>query len=143
MERKCIFEFAKEINRDLGTDGEVLNRSAVYDILLEGRRELDALRGEMTAFVTECDVILCPTAPIPAFKHGGSAQPQFASGQYTQFYNVAGGYPAAVVRCGTSPEGLPIGVQIVSNKWREDIALAVAEFLEREFGGWKLPPAFA
>ena len=34
-----------------------------------------------------------------------------------------------MVRGGTSEEGLPIGVQIVSRPWREDVALAVAQIL--------------
>ena len=39
------------------------------------------------------------------------------------------GWPAAVVRCGTASEGLPIGVQIVGPPWREDVVLAVARSL--------------
>ena len=35
------------------------------------------------------------------------------------------GWPAVVVRGGTSPEGLPIGVQVVARPWREQVALAV------------------
>jgi amidase len=31
---------------------------------------------------------------------------------------------------------LPIGVQIAAAPWREDIALAVAEYLESACGGW-------
>jgi amidase len=42
------------------------------------------------------------------------------------------GWPAAVVRCGTSKEGLPIGVQIAANPWREDITLAIARVLEMD-----------
>jgi amidase len=53
-------------------------------------------------------------------------------------YNVAG-WPAAVVRCGESANGLPIGVQIAAAPWREDIALAAALRLERELGGWQAP----
>jgi amidase len=45
-----------------------------------------------------------------------------------------------VVRVGTSPEGLPIGVQIVTRPWREDVALAVAQYLEEVLGGWQQPP---
>ena len=45
--------------------------------------------------------------------------------------------PVAVVRCGRSPEGLPIGVQVVGRPWTEDVVLAVAKHLEREFGGWQ------
>ena len=58
---------------------------------------------------------------------------------YTNAYNLTG-WPAAVVRGGTSPEGLPIGVQIVARPWREDVALAVAQQLETALGGWQ-PPA--
>ena len=49
-------------------------------------------------------------------------------------YNVTG-WPGGVVRGGTSPEGLPIGVQIIGQPGREDVVLAVAEFLEQELGG--------
>jgi amidase len=44
-----------------------------------------------------------------------------------------------VVRCGTSADGLPIGVQVVARPWREDVALAAAHYLEVMFGGWERP----
>ena len=47
--------------------------------------------------------------------------------------------PGVVVRGGTSPEGLPIGIQVVVAPSREDVALAVAERLETTLGGWKPP----
>ena len=56
--------------------------------------------------------------------HGG-----LAAFGYTLAHNLTG-WPAAVVRAGTSPEGLPIGVQVVAPPWREDVALAVAGALE-------------
>ena len=49
------------------------------------------------------------------------------------------GWPAATVRCGTSPEGLPIDVQLVARPWRDDLALAAALRLEQELGGWRPP----
>jgi amidase len=54
-------------------------------------------------------------------------------------YNLTG-WPGVVVRGGTSPEGLPIGVQLVARPWREDVALAVAQYLEEALGGWQRPP---
>jgi amidase len=51
-------------------------------------------------------------------------------------YNLAG-WPAAVVRCCESSDGLPIAVQVVAGPWREDIALRVALVLEEALGGWK------
>ena len=50
------------------------------------------------------------------------------------------GWPASVVRAGTSPEGLPIGFQVAALPWREDLVLAVSAFLESRLGGWKHPP---
>ena len=44
--------------------------------------------------------------------------------------------PAAVAICGTSHEGLPIGVQIVGRPFRDHEVLAVAIALEEEFGRW-------
>ena len=45
-----------------------------------------------------------------------------------------------MVRAGTSPDGLPIGVQVVARPWREDVSLAVAQYLEGALGGWQRPP---
>lgn len=53
------------------------------------------------------------------------------------------GWPAAVVRCGTSAEGPPVGVQIVVRPWQDATALAVARHLEKAFGGWQAPPPVA
>ena len=57
---------------------------------------------------------------------------------YTGLYNSTG-WPAGVVRGGTSPEGLPIGIQVVGRPWREDVVLAVCARLEEKTGGWKPP----
>ncbi len=61
----------------------------------------------------------------------------FKGFSYTMTHNLTG-WPAAVVRCGTSSTGLPIGVQIAAAPWREDIVLGVAKRLEEVFGGWQL-----
>jgi amidase len=58
---------------------------------------------------------------------------------YTVPYSLTG-WPSVVVRAGTSPEGLPIGVQITARPWREDVALTVAEYIETQLGGWQAPP---
>jgi amidase len=101
--------------------------------------EWDAYRTAVGAFLRRYDVLLCPVYTHAALPHGASTQEEnFHGFSHTMAYNVAG-WPAAVVRCGASATGLPIGVQIVAAPWREDIALAVAARLEREFGGWKAP----
>ena len=107
-----------------------------------GGDELDALfdawyslRQEMSGFFADHDVAICPVHTQPAPLHG-ELSPQDAS--YTMAYNLTG-WPVAVVRAGTSAEGLPIGVQIVAAPGREDIALAVAGLIESELGGFHPP----
>ena len=98
--------------------------------------EWDAYRAAMRAFLGRYDVLVCPVYTHAALPHGASTQEEnFRGFSHTMAYNVAG-WPAAVVRCGTSASGLPIGVQVVAAPWREDIALAVAGRLEWAFGGW-------
>ncbi len=92
-------------------------------------------RSEMLAFMEPYDVLLCPVSATPATRHDDPDGPDFT---YTFAHNLTG-WPGAVVRCGMSPEGLPIGVQIVARPWREDVALAVAQYLETNLGGWQSP----
>lgn len=108
--------------------------------------ELDALiarwyafRSRMLSFLKTYDVILCPVNANPALPHGSTAAPDVYKGfTYTMTYNMTG-WPGAVVRGGTSSEGLPLGVQVISRPGREDIALAVAKHLETTLGGF-VPP---
>lgn len=94
-------------------------------------------RNQMLAFMESYDVILCPVCAFPAIPHGTGDDPDHRNGfSYTETYNLTG-WPAVAVRCGTSAAGLPIGVQVVARPWREDVALAVAAYLERVFGGWQ------
>lgn len=95
--------------------------------------ELDEFRDEMAGFLTKYDAILSPVASQPAVPHGTSINDEvFAGFSYTMTHNLTG-WPAAVVRAGTSPEGLPIGVQIAAAPWREDLVLRLAHSVEKGF----------
>jgi amidase len=103
--------------------------------------EWDAYRAGMCAFLGRYDVILAPAYTQPALLHGASILDEnFRGFSHTMAYNGAG-WPAAVVRCGESADGLPIAVQVAAAPWREDIVLAVAGAIEQAFGGWKAPKA--
>jgi Asp-tRNA(Asn)/Glu-tRNA(Gln) amidotransferase A subunit family amidase len=58
---------------------------------------------------------------------------------YTQWFNILGN-PAAVVPVSKSPEGLPIGVQVIGRPFEEEVVLAVADQIERAVGGYVRPP---
>jgi amidase len=99
------------------------------------------LQKQAMAFMRAYDVILSPVAARPAPLHGqGVEGASFSAYGYANVHNLTG-WPAATVRCGTSPEGLPIGVQIAALPFRDQLTLTVAEFLESELGGWQPPPA--
>lgn len=95
----------------------------------------DRFRSAMLAFMAEYDLIVCPADYRPAARHDEEAEWRF---NYTLPFSLAG-WPCAVVRAGTSPEGLPIGVQLAARPWREDVALAAAQQVETALGGWRPP----
>jgi|SRR5580658_666296 Asp-tRNA(Asn)/Glu-tRNA(Gln) amidotransferase A subunit family amidase len=118
---------------------------------LTGRALLDAwvrrdlLRARFLAQMQQYPILLCPAAAIPAFRHGernwqveGKTVHYLDAWSYTEFFNLLGN-PAAVVPVAHSPEGLPIGVQIVGRPWEEEEVLTVAAALEKECGAWKIP----
>ena len=107
-----------------------------YSALLE---EIDAFRSNMLGFMENYDAILLPVRPFPAPPHGKSMTPEFSPGNtFTSSFNTTG-WPGAVVRAGTSPEGLPIGVQFIARPWHEDVSLALAAVVESALGGWQMP----
>ena len=99
----------------------------------------DTVRSRMLGWMADVDVIVCPAMPQPAILHGESTDPAFGD-TYSDVHNLTG-FPAVVVRGGTAPGGLPIGVQLVAGPWREDVALAAARVVEAASGGWQPPPA--
>lgn len=104
-------------------------------------KEMAILRGNVYRFLNEYDLIICPPCATAAKPHGKWLT-EVKDFTYAMIYNNTGS-PSTVVRCGMSQNGLPIGVQLVSNLWRDHISLAAAKALEKEFGGWQLPQQFS
>ena len=115
------------------------------DELLETWAECDVIRGKLLQQMQMFPVLLCPVCSIPAFRHGerswtveGQQVAYLDVMRYTQWFNLLAA-PAAVVPVGRSPEGLPIGVQVVARPFEDELALGVARVLDREFG-YGVPP---
>jgi amidase len=98
----------------------------------------DGFRRAMLGFMSNYDALLCPVCSFTGMEHG-STYDQLSSFSYTMTSNLTG-WPAAVVRGGTSGKGMPLGVQIIARPWREDVALAIAQVLQDALGGWQRPP---
>lgn len=102
--------------------------------------EWTIFKKNMLSFIEKYDGIICPVCAFPAQPHGTTMKAErIPAFSYTMTYNLTG-WPSVVVRGGTSPEGLPIGVQVVTRPWREDVALAMAKHLETTLGGWQRSP---
>ena len=93
-------------------------------------------------------VLLCPVASVPAFRHGERSWPvegktvQYLDAwSYCEWFNLLG-MPAGVVPVSRSPEGLPVGVQVVARPWEEESVLAILQVVEDACGPWKTPPQF-
>jgi amidase len=112
------------------------------------------LRAQWRELFKTFDAVICPVMPTPAYPHDHSPE------QETRRIKIDGeahvyldqlawpgiatlpGLPSTAIPTGFSPDGLPIGVQIVG-PWLEDrTPLKLAELIEREFGGFKPPPMF-
>jgi amidase len=111
--------------------------------------------GRMIAGVHESgfDLLLTPTMgepppPLGAFDDSGpdpmaAFKRAFASGCFTAIFN-ATGQPAISLPLHWTPDGLPVGVQLVGQLGREDLLLRVASQLEQSVG-WadRTPELFA
>ena len=107
--------------------------------------ERDGLRAQFLMKMEEFPILLCPVCAIPAFRHRerawiveGKAVEYLDAMSYAAWFNLLGN-PGAVVPMSRSPEGLPIGVQIVSRPWEEETVLAVAAKLEEARGPYPAP----
>ncbi len=76
----------------------------------------------------QCDALVLPTAPTPAFKLGEKVDDplqMYLSDIYTIPCNLAG-LPGLSLPCGFSRSGLPIGLQILANHFQEEKIFRVA-----------------
>jgi Asp-tRNA(Asn)/Glu-tRNA(Gln) amidotransferase A subunit family amidase len=106
----------------------------------------DVLRSAFLAKMEKFPILLCPVCAVPAFRHGerewsvGGRKVEYLKAMaYSQWFNLLGS-PAMVVPVGKSPEGLPIGVQVVGRPWEEEAVLAIAAKIEDACGGFRRPP---
>jgi amidase len=107
----------------------------------------DRLRASVISEMMHCQVMLAPIVAVPAFRHDhtgdfdieGRKVPYLKAFSYSQAYNLLG-LPSVAVPCGSSPEGLPIGVQVVGRPFDEETVLRVASILEAGLGGYRRPP---
>ncbi|HKV28279.1 MAG TPA: amidase [Candidatus Acidoferrales bacterium] len=97
----------------------------------------DDLRCRFLRQMERCPILLSPVCAIPAFQHGerewtveGRRVDYLQAMSYSQWFNLLGN-PAVAVPVARSPEGLPIGVQVIGRPFEEEIVLAAARKIEK------------
>jgi Asp-tRNA(Asn)/Glu-tRNA(Gln) amidotransferase A subunit family amidase len=132
-----VEEFAARMDPDVLGLIELGNSlSAVHVKRLEIERT-DLWR-RVAAVLRSHDAILCPTmatGPVPAAKADRPSDVQHDDDRYhgndmTAVWNLVAPCPALSVPCGWDPDGLPIGLQIVGRRWREDTVLRIGRAVE-------------
>jgi amidase len=112
------------------------------------------LRAQWRELFGTFDAVICPIMPTPAYPHDHlpdqeARRIRIDGKDHVYIDQLAWpgiatlpGLPATAIPLGLSPQGLPVGVQVVG-PWLEDrTPLKLAELIEHEFGGFVPPPMF-
>jgi aspartyl-tRNA(Asn)/glutamyl-tRNA(Gln) amidotransferase subunit A len=124
--------FGDEVKRRIILGTYVLS-SGYYDAYyLRAQKVRTLIRQDFLNVYREVDALITPTTPTPAFKLGAKADPLalYLCDIYTIGVNLAG-LPGISVPCGFASSGLPIGLQLIGQPFREANLLAIAHAYEQ------------
>ena len=126
--------FGAEVKRRIILGTYVLS-SGYYDAYYKKAQQVRTLVSNKFEEVFEkYDVILTPTSPITAFNIGEKSDnplEMYLADICTVSINIAG-VPAISIPCGVNSEGMPIGMQLIGNKFQEKKILNAAYAYEQK-----------
>jgi aspartyl-tRNA(Asn)/glutamyl-tRNA(Gln) amidotransferase subunit A len=99
---------------------------------LKAQRVRTLIKQDFDNAFRKCDLILTPTTPTTAFKHGEKVSDplsMYLSDVYTASVNLAGN-AAISVPCGADSKGLPVGLQLIGPPLGEETLLRAARQFE-------------
>jgi len=133
--------FGDEVKRRIMLGTFVLS-SGYYDAYyLKAKKIQRRILNEFLCSFEEVNIIATPTVPSTAFKIGENTDDplkMYATDICTVTINIAG-LPAVSIPCGKDKLGLPIGLQLVGNKFSEQTLLNAAYAYEQLVGGFNMP----
>lgn len=136
--------FGKEVKRRIILGTYVLS-SGYYDAYYKKAQQVRTLvKREYAKLFEKYDVLLFPTAPNVAFDIGGKSNnplEMYLEDICTVPVNIAG-LPGISVPCGLDSQGMPIGFQLVGNKFCEETILNAAYTYEQNTDFRKNKPQF-
>jgi aspartyl-tRNA(Asn)/glutamyl-tRNA(Gln) amidotransferase subunit A len=125
--------FGVEVKRRIMLGTYALS-AGYYDAYYKKASQVRTLiRNDFSSAFRECDVIITPTCPNPPFKIGEKIHDPlsvYLADIFTVPANLAG-IPGLSLPCGITGQGMPIGLQILSNFFQEEKLLQVAHAYEQ------------
>jgi aspartyl-tRNA(Asn)/glutamyl-tRNA(Gln) amidotransferase subunit A len=123
--------FGDEVKRRIMLGTYVLS-SGYYDAYYAKATKVRAmLRRQVLDLFNECDLILSPTTPTPAFRFGEHREnplEMYLSDIYTVIANLAG-VPAISIPVGSTNESMPVGIQFMAPHFEEARLFQIATVL--------------
>ena len=127
--------FGAEVKRRIILGTYVLS-SGYYDAYYKKAQQVRTLvMNEFNKGFEKYDVILTPTSPTVAFGIGEKSNnplEMYLADICTVSVNIAG-LPGISIPCGIDKEGMPIGMQLIGNKFQEETILNTAYSFEQEY----------
>ena len=126
--------FGPEVKRRIILGTYVLS-SGYYDAYYKKAQQVRTLvMNEFNKGFEKYDVILTPTSPTVAFDIGSKSNnplEMYLADICTVSVNIAG-LPGISIPCGVDKEGMPVGMQLIGNKFCEDTILNAAYTFEQK-----------
>ena len=126
--------FGEEVKRRIILGTYVLS-SGYYDAYYKKAQKVRTLvSNEFSKAFEKYDVILTPTSPVTAFNIGEKSNnplEMYLADICTVSINIAG-VPAISIPCGVDSEGMPVGMQLIGNKFEEEKILNAAYTFEQK-----------
>jgi len=127
-ERTRAEGFGAEVKRRILIGTYVLSHGYYDAYYIRAQKLRRLIAQDFAAAFDKCDVIMGPTSPTTAFRLGEKAADSlqmYLSDIYTIAVNLAG-LPGLSIPCGFDRAGLPVGLQVIGNYFREAQILNVA-----------------
>ncbi|HEX9759492.1 MAG TPA: Asp-tRNA(Asn)/Glu-tRNA(Gln) amidotransferase subunit GatA, partial [Candidatus Acidoferrales bacterium] len=129
--------FGAEVKRRIMLGTYALSSGYYEAYYLKAQKVRSLIARDFLDAFQKVDLIVTPTSPVPAFKLGERTADPLAM-YLADIYTVTGslaGVPGISVPCGTTPQGLPVGLQIFGQHFGEARVLQLAHAFERAFEG--------
>jgi aspartyl-tRNA(Asn)/glutamyl-tRNA(Gln) amidotransferase subunit A len=120
--------FGAEVKRRILIGTYVLSHGYYDAYYVRAQKVRRLIAQDFARAFEKCDVIMGPTSPTTAFKLGEKASDpvqMYLSDIYTIAVNLAG-LPGMSIPCGFDAAGLPVGLQVIGDYFREAQMLNVA-----------------